>query len=184
MKCSIVLTVLMVGFSCTLNTLKSQSPELYKKIEQKYLDSNLQLNNKLDTLIKIALDKNENNELRHLAIHEIGEINTNYSLEFLVENIELRISKDVIWGDIEMIMETPCFYELYIERKRNWNLIPIIFKEIKKSKTDNAIEFYSLVLEKNFGKKIVIAIAEFYKLEAKGFYKENIYKIIILLNNS
>ena len=162
-KLPFIISVVIIIFSCRIA-----------------LCQDIELNKKVDSLIQIALDEDNKKGIRRNAIYDIYKMNNSKGLQFLIKKIELEILKDFVMGD-DAFEDTPCFFILYDQPSRNWNLIPIIIEEIENEKTNIQLEYYSIVLKRHFEKDLIITIVEYYKTKSKGIQSENIDKLLAIL---
>jgi HEAT repeat protein len=95
-------------------------------------------------LISVAQNRERSDEDRRAAIQALGEIGNSESLDFLVDNIFLRIPLKKVKGDEDKLLETPCLHALL--QSVDWNAIPRVLRALSQPVDEDAVSTYAHLL--------------------------------------
>jgi len=112
----------------------------------------------LAALISIAKDETRSNDERRKAIFILGRIDNKESLNFLIENVALRVQMEKIKGDDDMLKETPCAYAL--RSTRSWKVAQAVFASLDVSKSNREHNRLAGVLISTLGNNLALTAIE------------------------
>jgi len=126
-------------------------------------------------LISVAKDKERPIEERREAVFLLGEVHSKESIDFLIQEVSLRLPMRILSGDGDFVKETPCFYALAF--KGDWNTARAILYAVNVPKPPRDLLHLYKVLETLLGEDVAVAaVDQTIKQEAQSqsVWRENL----------
>jgi len=109
-------------------------------------------------LISAIKDKERPIEERRKAVFLLGEVHSKESIDFLIQEVSLRLPMRVVFGDEDSVKETPCFYVL--AHKGDWNTARAILYAVNVPKPPRDLLHLATVLETLLRKVVAVAAVD------------------------
>lgn len=170
-----LIKILILAFVCFSSSCFGQKESVKKNLG--ILEGNLKeieerRSDIIDSLILIIENNKVKREERRSAIFLLGKIKDDKSINYLLEHIEVYLSKGSTLSDDEQAQEYPFIYILVQEYKADLMLVPFIFEFLKKETSQQKLIFLSSVLSKTCGENLAKEIVENYNFNNNSYSTE------------
>lgn len=109
-------------------------------------------------LITVVRDDTQSIEVRRNAIFQLGRLDDNSSLEFLIKSVAFYLPMEDISGDDDQLKLTPCRYTLAFSG--NWKVGQLVLESLDIPKSARERIYLAFVLESCLGKNVALAAVE------------------------
>jgi hypothetical protein len=130
-------------------------------------------------LIATAQDPSRPREERRQAIFILGKIKSPESVQFLIDNVSLRIPMSIALGDEEMAKSWPCCQAL-IEGE-DWGMAKAVLDALGRPRSAEDVMHMAYVLERILSRPIALVAVDNMAKESTGALKENLAAVKAIL---
>ena len=131
-------------------------------------------------LIHVARDPARSNDDRIEAVVVLGETKNNSAVQFLLDNITLRIDPSLHTKDVDLLRRKPCVYALV---KMGWAAIPYVMKQAERGEwNDASINAFADVFLDGICRHYAVPVVSVALSNSTGVARENLARLLKALD--